>query len=88
MDVSQEQVDELVSFLMRCWPNCCYIVEDGKVRIVSFIPDVTIEQMPDDAQVLYEAVKQKKLQMGKLSDLGIDASHRLPSDDCYVPCEL
>jgi len=54
---------------------------------VSFIPSVTIAQMPDDAEVLYEAVKQKKLQMGKLSDLGIDAS-QLPSDDCYVPCEL
>jgi len=69
------------SFLSPCG-------ERRKVCIVGFIPSVTIEQMLDDAEVLYEAVKQKKLKMGKLSDLGIESSHKLPTDDCYVPCEL
>ena len=93
MDVSQEQVDDLVSFLKKCSPKCWYTLLAGRVLITSLIPMEPFEGEPQltphEQPVLDEAIKQGKLKKLKWSEMGIVSSDKqLHGDyDCYVLAE-
>jgi len=86
---SQEEVDGLVLFLEQRGPGCGYVLSGGRVlivKVVSFEPYTQTGQTPHDEAVLREAVKQKKLKKGKLSDLATFPllDRKLSDEDCYV----